>query len=74
MACARLELGRVGGCGGWVPVLARGGQAFGQRAIGWVCLKPALVPAAVTQFELRRRPPFGRELLQRIGGSAVAAG
>jgi len=76
MACARLELGRVGGCGGWVPlVLASGGQAPGQRAIGWMCLQPALVPAAVSQLELRRRPLLGRELLQllqRIGNRTGA--
>ena len=48
MARARLELGLVGGCGGWVLlILAGGGQAFGQRAICRVGLKPALVPAAV---------------------------
>jgi len=78
MARARLELSRVGGCGGGVLlVLASGGQAFGQRAICWVCIQPALVPAAVSQLELRRSPLPGRELLQllqRIGGPAVAAG
>ncbi len=57
MACARLELSLVGGCGGWVQlILASGGQAFGQRAICRVCLKPTLVPAAVSQLELRRSP------------------
>src|SRR5215470_12233144 len=78
MACARLELSREGGRGGWVLlVLASGGQAFGQRAIRWVCLQPALVPAAVSQLELRCGPLSGREpqqLPQRIGGPAVAAG
>ena len=75
MACARLELSRVGG---WVRlILAGGGQAFSQRSICWVGLKPALVPAAVSQLELRRSPLLGRELgqlVQRIGGPAVAAG
>jgi hypothetical protein len=78
MDCAHLELGRVGGCGGWVLlILASGGQAFGQRAICWVCLEPTLVPAAASQLELRRSPLLKRELLQlvqRIGRPAVAAG
>jgi hypothetical protein len=53
MACARLELGLAGGRGGWVLlIVASGGQAFGQRGIRWVGLKPALVPAAVSQLEL----------------------
>ena len=57
MACARLELGRAGGCGGWVLLMAVGsGQGLGQRAICRVRLKPALIPAAVSQLELRRRP------------------
>src|SRR5580693_1410054 len=57
MACAGLELGLVGGSCGWVRlILASGGQAFGQRAICRVCLKPALVPAAVSQLQLRRSP------------------
>ena len=63
MARARLELGLGGGCGGRVPlILASGGQAFGQRAICRAGLKPALVPAAISQPELRRRPLLRREL------------
>jgi len=58
MACARLELGLAGGRDGWVLLTAvGGGQGFGQRAIGWVRLKPALVPAAVSQLELRGARP-----------------
>jgi hypothetical protein len=54
MARACLELGRAGGCGGRIPlIVADGGQAVGQRAIGGVCLQPTLVPAAVRQLELR---------------------
>ena len=72
MARARLELGLVGGGGGRVLlIVAGGGQAFGQRAIRRVGLKPALVPAAVSQPELRRSPLLRRELLQlvqQIGG------
>src|SRR5271169_4166347 len=61
MACARLELGLVCGCGGRVPlILASGGQAFGQRAICWVGLKPTLVPTAVSQPELGRSPLLRR--------------
>jgi hypothetical protein len=34
MTRACLELGRAGGCGGWVPLIAvGGGQGFSQRAI-----------------------------------------
>jgi hypothetical protein len=77
MARARLELGTVGGCSGRVlPIVGRG-QEFGQRAVCWVALKPALVPAAVRELELRRGLLLGRELLQvlqRIGGPASAAG
>ena len=78
MARACLELGRAGGCGGWVPLIAvGGGQGFGQRAICRVCLKPALVPAAVSQLELSRSPLLRRESgqrVQRIGRPAVTAG
>src|SRR6516165_2878380 len=78
MACARLELGPDGGCGGRVlPTSARAGEALGQRAICWVGLQPALVPAAVSQLELRRNALLGRErpqLLHRIGGPAAATG
>ena len=75
---ACLKLGRVGGRGSRIPlIVASGRQAFGQRTICWVCLKPTLVPAAVSQLELRRGPLLRREflqLLQRIGGPAAAAG
>src|ERR1700735_1155478 len=75
MGCAGLELGIVGGR--VRLILAIGGQAFGPRAIRRGCLNPALVPAAVSQLQLRRSPLLGRELqqlLQRIGGPAVASG
>src|ERR1700729_1435276 len=76
MACARLELRLGGGCGGLVLLtLASAGEALGQRAICWVGLQPALVPAAVSQFESRRSTLLRREplqLLQRIGGPAAA--
>src|SRR5215467_3101563 len=36
MVGARLELGLVGGCGGWVLLIMGRGQPFGQRAIGRV--------------------------------------
>lgn len=40
MARARLELGLVGECGGWVPLIVGRGQAFGQRAVCWMGLQP----------------------------------
>ena len=47
MARARVELGRAGGCGGWVPLIAvGGGQGFGQRAICWRGTTVARVAAA----------------------------
>jgi hypothetical protein len=73
MARARLELGRAGGCGGRVPlIVASGGQAVGQRAIGGVCLQPTLVPAAVRQLELRRGSRRAAALLRAEGRRLTA--
>ena len=73
MASRGLKLGLVAGRGRRVlPVMGRG-QASGRRAVRWVALEPALVPAAVSQLEFRGRPFLGREPLQvlhRIGGPA----
>ena len=67
MAFPRSELGRTGGRGRRVlPILPGGGQPPGDRLIGRVGLQPPLVPAAVRQFQLRRRPLLPRELQQLL--------
>jgi hypothetical protein len=75
MPFAGFELGPMSRRGRGVHLSC--GQAFGQRTIGWVIVKPALVPTAVNDHERGCNPFLGRELeqrLRRIGGPDFATG
>lgn len=75
MPFAGFELGPMSSRGRGVQLSC--GQAFGQRPIRWVIVKPVLVPTAVNDLEPGCNPFLGRELeqlLQRIRGPAFATG
>ena len=78
MTFPRLDLGLVGGHGGWVLlILPSRRHPLGDGPIGRVSLQPLLVPAAVHHLQLRRHPLPRRQLqqlLQWIGGPAFATG